>query len=188
MRKLITKKNLYISIFIVCVTVLFLWCNRIYKLTEWGMSIAWHLKNGKSVSLDNCEILLPLKWWVYSKNGRDIDLAVVTPRGIDFWGLVTIRKESLDSTSLDYNLHKLPTVKNAGDYNLSFVQFDTIKIDRAKAVGAIYDVVGFEKKEYGIWMIPGKKITIIAVNIHKGYRDIFGDLLKSVRFTEDLKT
>jgi hypothetical protein len=155
---------------------------RVFNLTGWVMASIWHLNNGFKLSVYNVDIPLPLRWWVFAKEKNEISLTAVPPNGIRFWGVVTIKSEILDSTSLTYNASKLSHIKSAGDLILKFNRFEKMTIDRSEAFGAVYDIWGFEKHQYEIWMVPNKRVTFIAKKIHKDRRDLLLRLLHSVKF------
>lgn len=150
-------------------------------IAHWGMALKWHLFNDNKIVFDEMRLDLPYRWWVDSRDIERVILNVVPPYGIDFYGIVVIRKELISKEEL-FSFKKRRKISQA---EVIFDKIETRTIGDQQAFGIIYRVVNSSYSEdisYEYWTIPSKGLVVSAIKIPKQYRRILFELFSRISF------
>jgi len=154
------------------------------QTVTWGASIGWHLFNDDEVVFNNIRLNLPLRYWIDLKDENRLVLNVVPPYGIDFWGIVDIRKKII----AENDFMELKQRKEVNKEKVIGRKLENRKIGLIESNGIILNIVDKENRKHfnwEVWLLPSKEIMIIAVKYPEEYRYIFLDLLSNISYVNE---
>jgi hypothetical protein len=174
-----------IAVFLaVCLAICILAKLTIPSLTPWARTLGWHFVNGNKVKFENISLTLPYRWWVFKCDQEVLVLTAAPPRGVDFYGIVSIRKAQINH---DHFL-QLKESKIIDQDSVIFEREIKNKIGGDDAMGLCFCATNTKQdgcsRNYLVFIIPKREIMIKAISIPKDGMILFQQLLNKISFVD----